>query len=101
MEEIKRTLRESGVTVLSNEFMYLARNGDTIVLAGIDDPNGYADQETPQELAQEVYAACGDPFWVLLAHRNDRFAGDVSRADDGDIAASGRKFTHSLSPFPV
>ena len=25
----------------------------------------------------------------------------VSRADDGDIVASGRKFTHSLSPFPV
>ena len=59
VEEIKRTLRESGVTVLSNEFTYLARNGDTIVLAGIDDPNGYADQETPYELAQEVYAACG------------------------------------------
>ena len=37
VEEIKRTLRESGVTVLSNEFTYLARNGDTIVLAGIDD----------------------------------------------------------------
>ena len=36
VEEIKRTLRESGVTVLSNEFTYLARNGDTIVLAGID-----------------------------------------------------------------
>ena len=73
---LKSTLRESGVTVLSNEFTYLARNGDTIVLAGIDDPNGYADQETPQELAQEVYAACDDPFWMLLAHRNDRVAGE-------------------------
>ena len=85
---LKRTLRESGVTVLSNEFTYLARNGDTIVLAGIDDPNGYADQETPQELAQEVYAACGDPFWLLLAHRNDRFAREYSLLG-ADLTISG------------
>ena len=87
-ERIKRALRESGVTVLSNEFTYLARNGDTIVLAGIDDPNGYADQETPYELAQEVYAACGDPFWMLLAHRNDRFAGEYSLLG-ADLTISG------------
>ena len=85
---LKSTLRESGVTVLSNEFTYLARNGDTIVLAGIDDPNGYADQETPQELAQEVYAACDDPFWMLLAHRNDRFAGEYSLLG-ADLTISG------------
>ena len=51
VEEIKRTLRESGVTVLSNEFVPLTRNGDSIVLAGIDDPNGYADQKTPEQVA--------------------------------------------------
>ena len=88
VEEIKRTLCESGVTVLSNEFTYLARNGDTIVLAGIDDPNGYADQETPYELAQEVYAACGDPFWILLAHRNNRFARQYSLLG-ADLVCSG------------
>ena len=76
---LKSTLRESGVTVLSNEFVPLTRNGDTIVLAGIDDPNGYADQETPYELAQEIYAACGDPFWLLLAHRNTFFNGRYCR----------------------
>ena len=88
VEEIKRTLRESGVTVLSNEFVPLLRNGDSIVLAGIDDPNGYADQETPYELAQEVYAACGDPFWLLLAHRNDRFAQEYSLLG-ADLTISG------------
>ena len=69
VEEIKRTLRESGVTVLSNEFVPLTRNGDSIVLAGIDDPNGYADQETPQraragglrEIRRPVLAAAGAP----------------------------------------
>ena len=88
VEEIKRTLRESGVTVLSNEFVPLTRNGDSIVLAGIDDPNGYADQETPQELAQEVYAKYGDPFWLLLAHRNNNFNGYYCRLG-ADLTFSG------------
>ena len=88
VEEIKRALRESGVTVLSNEFVPLTRNGDSIVLAGIDDPNGYADQETPQELAQEVSAAYGDAFRLLLAHRNDRFADEYSLLG-ADLTFSG------------
>ena len=70
---LKAQLEEAGVTVLSNEFTTLERNGDAIVLAGIDDPNGYADQKTPEELAAEVKAGAEDPFWILLAHRNDRF----------------------------
>ena len=85
---LKSTLRESGVTVLSNEFVPLTRNGDTIVLAGIDDPNGYADQETPQQLAQEVYAKYGDPFWLLLAHRNNNFNGYYCRLG-ADLTFSG------------
>ena len=72
--ELKETLAVHGVTVLSNRFVPLERNGDVIVLAGIDDPNGYADQKTPEEVAAEVYAAYGDPFWMLLAHRNNLFA---------------------------
>ena len=112
VEEIKRTLRESGVTVLSNEFVPLTRNGDSIVLAGIDDPNGYADQETPYELAQEIYAACGDPFWILLAHRNNRFARQYSLLG-ADLVCSGHAhggivrlpgtdglFSHDLDLFP-
>ena len=75
VERIKTSLRESGVTVLSNEFVSLTRGGDSIVLAGIDDPNGYADQKTPASLAAEVYAERSDPFWLLLAHRNNRFNG--------------------------
>ena len=46
---------------------------DMILLAGVDDPNGYADQKTPEELAQEVRSAWGDGFWILLAHRNNLF----------------------------
>ena len=85
---LKETLTAHGVTVLSNQFLQLERGGDAIVLAGIDDPNGYADQKTPEELAAEVYAACGDPFWLLLAHRNDRFLNQYSLLG-ADLVVSG------------
>ena len=85
---LKAQLEEAGVTVLSNEFTTLERNGDAIVLAGIDDPNGYADQKTPEELAAEVYAAYGDPFWMLLAHRNDHFESQYSLLG-ADLVLSG------------
>src|SRR5574344_331250 len=48
---LKELLSAAGWTVLSNRFVTLERNGDTIALAGIDDPNGYADQKTPEALA--------------------------------------------------
>lgn len=75
---LKRELEAAGVTVLSNEYTVLERGGSTLVLAGIDDPNGYADQKTPQALAAEVRAAFGDPFWLLLAHRNNYFEKEYS-----------------------
>ena len=86
--ELKETLTAHGVTVLSNQFVTLERNGDSVVLAGIDDPNGYADQKTPEELAAEIYAACGDPFWMLLAHRNNRFSSQYSKLG-ADLVFSG------------
>lgn len=86
--ELKERLEAQGVTVLSNSFVTLERNGDTVVLAGIDDPNGYADQKPPETVAAEVYAACGDPFWMLLAHRNDHFEAQYSLLG-ADLVLSG------------
>ncbi|MDO4316255.1 MAG: metallophosphoesterase [Oscillospiraceae bacterium] len=86
--ELKETLTAHGVTVLSNRFVALERGGGTVVLAGIDDPNGYADQKTPEEVAAEVYAACGDPFWILLAHRNNYFPEHYSLLG-ADLVVSG------------
>ena len=88
VRDMKHTLTEHGITVLSNQYIPLERNGDTILLAGIDDPNGYADQKTPAELATELYAAEGDGFWMLLAHRNDRFADEYSLLG-ADLVISG------------
>ena len=86
--ELKKTLEAQGVTVLSNQFVTLERNGDTAVLAGIDDPNGYADQKSPETLAEEVRAAYGDPFWMLLAHRDDHFPEQYSLLG-ADLVISG------------
>ena len=77
--ELKGALADGGVMSLSNFFVPLERHGDVILLAGIDDPNGYADQKTPEELAAEVAAAGEDPYWILLAHRNTLFADQYSR----------------------
>ena len=85
---LKRKLEEAGVTVLSNETAVLARGGDEIVLAGIDDPNGYADQKTPEEVAEEVRAAFDAPFWMLLAHRNNYFEDEYCRLG-ADLVISG------------
>ena len=88
MRSLKRELAEAGVTVLTNEFVPLERNGDSILLAGIDDPNGFADQKTPEELAEEIRAVDGDPFWLLLAHRNNYFEKEYSNLG-ADLVISG------------
>lgn len=86
--ELKKTLETQGVTVLTNRLVTLERGGDTVVLAGIDDPNGYADQKSPETVAAEVYEQCGDPFWILLAHRNDHFPEQYSLLG-ADLVVSG------------
>lgn len=85
---LKRALEVAGVQVLTNEYTVLARDGDNAVLAGIDDPNGYADQKTPEEVAEEVRATFADPFWILLAHRNNYFEDAYCRLG-ADLVISG------------
>lgn len=84
---LKGILTECGVTVLSNQYVTLERNGDSLVLTGVDDPNGYADQKTPEELYGEIQREAGDLCTILLAHRNDRF--DQYAAAGYDLVISG------------
>ncbi len=70
-------LESLGVTVLRNDYVLLTRGDASIVLAGVDDPNGPADMTTPEELLLEIREQTGDRFVALLAHRNNylqRFA---------------------------
>lgn len=73
VRDLKQTLSDCGVQVLSNEYVTLERDGQQLVLAGIDDPNGFADQKTLPELMEEIRAQLGDPYVLLLAHRNNDY----------------------------
>ncbi len=64
--ELKELLTENGVTVLTNDFILEDRNGSTLAIAGVDDPNGLAGQKTGDVLRREIDADCT----VLLAHRD-------------------------------
>ena len=88
VRELERRLRDHGVTVLSNDYEYLERGGDVILLAGIEDPNGPRDQKTPEALAEEIRTARPDYFWILLAHRNDQFPKRYCRLG-ADLVLSG------------
>ncbi len=88
VRELKRALKDAGVTALTNEFVALERNGSVIFLAGIDDPNGFADQKSPEALAEEVKAAADGGFWMLLAHRNNYFEKQYSGLG-ADLVISG------------
>ena len=79
-QEAVRTLRALGVVCLENEFARVERGGEHILIAGVHDPNGRADQKTPEQLAAEICASADTPpFWLLLAHRNNLFEGKYCR----------------------
>ena len=89
VKELKGILSQCGVVPLSNQYQVLERGGARIALAGVDDPNGYADQTTPEELYARIGA--GDPglFTLLLAHRNDRFAQYAAAGYDFVLSGHG------------
>lgn len=70
LRELLKTLKQNDVTVLQNSYVRLAVGEQSIVLAGVDDPNGPADMISPESLVSKIRAAEGDPFIVLLEHRN-------------------------------
>lgn len=69
-DELFDTLSDVGVTCLHNEAVTLERGGDSIVLAGVDDPNGPSDMPRPDEVAADAQAAHPEAFTILLGHRN-------------------------------
>ncbi len=66
-------LEQTGVTRLENSWQLAEKDGAAIVLAGVDDPNGPADQKKPDRLVEQIRSCCGeDAFILMLAHRNDQ-----------------------------
>jgi len=74
VRELEPMLEENGVTVLANRYVMLERGGDRLALLGAEDPNGYADQKTIVQLANEVRAQEGaHTYQLLLSHRNNLY----------------------------
>ncbi len=76
--ELFQIIDDCGVIPLRNEYLLLTKDKDSLVLAGVDDPNGFADQKTPQQLFSEIKSKHKDNYTLLLAHRNtllDTYAG--------------------------
>ncbi len=71
IKQLEETIEENGGSYLGNEHLLLERNGASIVLAGVEDPNGRADMPKPDALLEDIAAEHPDQYTVLLAHRND------------------------------
>lgn len=69
VSELKQLLTDCGVRVLTNGYEIWERDGATLAIAGVDDPNGPYDQKTGDALRSEIDA----DYTILLAHRNTVF----------------------------
>lgn len=70
IQELSNILSRHGVKYLKNEYVELERGNDKIILAGVEDPNSWADLKSPDEFTAKLNAAYPDTYTVLLGHRN-------------------------------
>lgn len=71
MSELTSLLGELNIKYLRNEFVLLEKGDESVVLAGVEDPNGPADMMKPDELTRIINENYPDKYKLLLAHRND------------------------------
>ena len=70
MAELQELLHKWGVHYLSNSYELLDRGGEDIILAGVEDPNGYSDMLKPEEVVDIINEEREGGFTILLGHRN-------------------------------
>ena len=68
---LRQAVADGGGKYLSNEYLELTCGDDTIVLAGVEDPNSLADLPHPDDFMEEVISDYPDKYIILLAHRNN------------------------------
>ena len=87
-EDLLREIADAGVTVLRNDYQVLERNGQHLILAGAEDPMAYADQEKPAVFAARIrQETTGDPYVVMISHRNDTL--DLWASTQTDLVLAG------------
>ncbi len=70
-EPLREIFARTEVTYLRNEYMTFSRGEAEIVIAGVEDPNGYRDMPQPDAVVSALRAEKPDDFLLLLGHRND------------------------------
>lgn len=70
IDELGDILSTCGVKYLRNEYVTIKHGDERIVLAGVEDPNSWADLEPPDKLIGRLRAEYPDDYVVLLGHRN-------------------------------
>ena len=68
--QLTETLEARGVRYLRNEYEVFERGGEALVLAGVEDPNGRADQPKPDGFIASLRDERPGDFVLLLGHRN-------------------------------
>ncbi len=71
IEQLRETVAAGGGVYLSNEALTLTKDGQSILLVGVEDPNGRADMVKPDALLESLAAEHPGMYTILLAHRND------------------------------
>ena len=64
-------LEENDVNVLQNQSRRLTIGDDSIIIAGVDDPNGPADMKKPEEFIENIKQRENPDFLIVLSHRNN------------------------------
>lgn len=77
-EKIEEMIASYGVTVLHGEGQWLELEGESIWIAGVDDPDGFVKKEQWEEQLGTVMAEreeqAADAFSILLSHRPEKTA---------------------------
>ncbi|MDR2571649.1 MAG: metallophosphoesterase [Oscillospiraceae bacterium] len=63
-------LEQNDVTVLKNQYRHLTANGESIILAGVDDPGGPADMIKPEQFIERIHERENADFIIVISHRN-------------------------------
>ncbi len=69
--EFMKALEDCGVLWLHNEYDEVTLGGESIIIAGVEDPNSLAEMTQPDELAETISLEKPGKFVILLGHRND------------------------------
>ena len=69
-QQVKELVESYGAEYLENEYMPIYRNGEQIIIAGVEDPMGRADMIRPNRFAEKLRQEYPDDYVLLLGHRN-------------------------------